>query len=141
MHSRFTQRLLWVSFTFLLLLTVRLAILVYQVSPLRNPIFYSHGPYAAAPWLQDGTENYIVLAAFILAALLAINLIFIILPSEWYQSKTKLAIQQNQRLPNKIKHLMLFIYYILFGIFLWLPLSFIFFSFFWVYLLEQWLID
>jgi hypothetical protein len=74
MHFPLLQRLLWGSFILLFLITIRLSILVYQVSPLRKPIF---NPYDA-PWLTDGSENKILLAAMILALMWAVNLTLLI---------------------------------------------------------------
>jgi hypothetical protein len=149
MHFRLIQRLLWGYFILLLLITIRLSILVYQVSPLRKPIF---DPYdGSSPWLTDGSENKILLAAMILASMLAINLALLIIPSdkllrassEWNLSESRLIIQNA--LLKQIKKLRFFlpyiIYYILEVVFISILIFPMLYLLFHAYLLSQWAID
>ena len=78
MSSRF-QRLQFVSLGFSLLLVVAWVILVYQVSPLRDPSFQRLGGNGGTliPWLSSVGEDDWFLSAKILAFSLSTNIAFI----------------------------------------------------------------
>lgn len=126
-----TRRCSIVSLGFLLVLTVASAIFVYLVSPLRNPAFQPDSANAGTLvwWLQGVREADWLWGAFILAGLLAIN--FMLVLWSWCRSRSILAGDWHQEMPNKIAQLMLF------GIGAW----FFLYCVFLFYLLGQWLVD
>ncbi|MGB3651976.1 MAG: hypothetical protein WBA41_12300 [Rivularia sp. (in: cyanobacteria)] len=78
MSSRF-QRLQFISLGFSLLLVVAWVILVYQVSPLRDPSFQPNSANAGTliPWLSGVGEDDWILSAQLLAFSLSTNIAFI----------------------------------------------------------------
>ncbi len=121
------------SLSFFLLLTGASAIFVYLVSPLRDPAFQPNGGNAGSLiwWLKGVHEDIWELAAIILAGLLSIN--FTLLLWRWCQSRTILTARRSWGIPRNIVQFMLF----MLGIGIWLQLFYLFF----IYLLNQWLID
>ncbi len=139
MLSRLAQRFSITNTSFLLLLTGASAIFAYLVSPTRDPAF---GKFAARSggsslwWLQGVHEDHWELAAFILAGLLAIN--FTLKLWQWYKSKT--LVDHQQGIPRKTAQLWDFLFgivHFVIGILIWMLL---FYGFF-IFLLDQWLID
>jgi hypothetical protein len=121
------------SLSFFLLLTGASAIFVYLVSPLRDPAFQPNSANAGSLlwWLKGVHEDIWELAAIILAGLLSIN--FTLLLWRWCQSRTILTARRSWGIPRNIVQFMLF----MLGIGIWLQLFYLFF----IYLLNQWLID
>jgi hypothetical protein len=109
------QRFSIASLIFLILVTVASVILVYLVSPLRDPAFQPNGVNAGTPvwWLKGVNDDVWVRAAVILAALLAINSMLVL----W-----------TLRIGRQIGLLMML------GLSMWLLLYYVFLF----YLLGQW---
>jgi hypothetical protein len=121
------------SLSFFLLLTGASAIFVYLVSPLRDPAFQPNGGNAGSLlwWLKGVHEDIWELAAIILAGLLSIN--FTLVLWRWCQSRIIWVAHRYRRILREIVRLMHF----MLGIWMWLQLFYLFF----IYLLNQWLID
>jgi hypothetical protein len=121
------------SLSFFLLLTGASAIFVYLVSPLRDPAFQPNSANAGSLvwWVKGVHEDIWELAAIILAGLLSIN--FTLVLWRWCQSRTILTARRFWGIPRKIVQFMLF----MLGIGMWWQLFYLFF----IYLLNQWLID
>lgn len=124
MSSRF-QRLQFVSLGFSLLLIVAWVIFVYQVSPLRDPSFQPNGTEDAKtliPWLSGVGENDWILSAQLLAFSLSTNIAFIFAQEVRYRGSNWL-----------IRFIATT------GV--WLIMFFVSYFMFFLYLLDQWLID
>lgn len=124
---RLRQRFPIISFGFLLTLSAASAVFIHQVSPTRDPAFYSKPLTGGSPlpWLQGVHENTWILGASILAALLAISLTLVL--RQWSQAQILPSGSQSQ---NTFK---------------WIVTAVIFFMGFEVlfvfYLLQQWILD
>ncbi|MBD0345116.1 MAG: hypothetical protein ICV63_09910, partial [Coleofasciculus sp. Co-bin14] len=103
------------------------------VSPLRDPAFQPNSANAGSLlwWLKGVHEDHWLLAAFILAGLLGINLMLVLW--RWCQSRFILVAHRYRKILREIVRLMHF----MLGIWIWLQLFYLFF----IYLLNQWLID
>jgi hypothetical protein len=129
------------STKFFLLLTGASAIFVYFVSPTRDPKFGKFSaPDGGSPhwWLKGVHEDHWVLAAFILAGLLAITLTLNLTLKlwHWYGSQTGLTVdQRREAIPLRL--LIIGVMNLGIAIGIWRILYHVFF----IYLLEQWLID
>lgn len=77
---RLRQRFPVLTFGFLLTLSAASAVFIHQVSPLRDPAFYSKPLTGGSPlpWLQGVHEHTWLLGVSILAALLAISLTLVL---------------------------------------------------------------
>ena len=123
MSSRF-QRLQFVSLGFSLLLIVAWVILVYQISPLRDPSFQPNSANAGTliPWLIGVGEKNWILSARLLAFSLSTNIAFIFAQEVRYRGSN---------------WLMRFIATT--GV--WLIMFFVSDTMFFLYLLDQWIVD
>ncbi len=123
MSSRF-QRLQFVSLGFSLLLIVAWVILVYQISPLRDPSFQPNSANAGTliPWLFGVGENNWILSAQLLAFSLSTNIAFIFAQEVRYRGSNWL-----------IRFIATM------GV--WLIMFFASDSMFFLYLLDQWIVD
>lgn len=137
MLFRLARRFSMTSTKFFLLLTGASAIFVYFVSPTRDPNF---GKFSVRDggsphwWLKGVHEDHWMLAAFILAGLLAINLTL----KFWqrYGDETGLTVDQGREgRPLRLLTIGAMNLGIAMGI--WCVLSYVFV----VYLLFQWIID
>jgi uncharacterized membrane protein len=128
------------STKFIMLLTGASAIFTYLVSPTRDPNFGKFSaPNGGAPhwWLEGMREEHWILAAFILAGLLSICLTLELW--RWCKSQTQVA-HRRRSIPRKtaqLRDFLLGLMHFVIGSWMWLVLSYGFFSF----LLDQWLID
>lgn len=124
MSSRNFQRLQFVSLGFSLLLVVAWVIFVYQVSPLRDPSFQPNGGNGGTliPWLSEVGEDDWILSAQLLAFSLSTNIAFIFAQQIRYRGSN---------------WLIRFIATI--GV--WLIMFLTSYLIFFVYLLDQWLVD
>ncbi len=123
MSSRF-QRYQFISLGFSLFLVLAWVILVYQVSPLRDPSFQPNGADAKTlvPWLSGVVEDNWILSSQILAFSLSTNIAFIFAQQIRYRGSNWLI----RLIATTGIWLIMFLasYYIFFG-----------------YLLDQWLVD
>ncbi|PSN15150.1 hypothetical protein C7293_08605 [filamentous cyanobacterium CCT1] len=80
------QRLSWISFGGLVLVSAGLAVLIHWASPLRDPSFEVNSANAGTlvPWLQWVSETAWLRASFTLAVLLAVSLTWVL--TQWDQS-------------------------------------------------------
>lgn len=124
---RLRQRFSLLSFGFLLTLSAASAVFIHQVSPTRDPAFYSKPLTGGSPlpWLQGISEDTWLLGASILAALLAISLTLVL--RQWTLAQIR---PSGSQLQNTFK---------------WIVTAVIFFIgfkvLFFFYLLAQWIID
>lgn len=124
---RLRQRFPVLIFGFILTLSAASAVFIHQVSPLRDPAFYSKPLTGGSPlpWLQGVHEHTWLLGASILAALLAISLTLVL--RQWTLAQIMPSGSQWQ---NTFK---------------WIVMGVIFFigfkQLFVFYLLAQWIID
>ena len=124
MYSRKFLHFQFISLGFSLILAIAWLVLVYQVSPLRDPSFQPGAANAGSlvPWLSGVGENDWLLSAKILAFSLSTNITFIF----------------AQQVLNKKS-----IWLIRFLATAWVWLT-LFFATYWIlfgYLLDQWLAD
>jgi hypothetical protein len=122
--QRFSPALPW------FLLVAGLALFVYQVSPLRDPVFQPNSANAGTlvPWLQFIREDDWVLGAAILAAVLSAKLTSVIY--SWQRPLRRL--RGIRGLLSRID---------LFSITVWLVLAGLMWIAFVAYLLNQWIVD
>ena len=114
--SQYVQWFALATLGFLMRLVVFSGVFVYQVSPLRDSSFQPNSANAGSliSWMQDINEDTWLRGAAVLAGLLTINLVFIF--RQWIQSIVDL---------------------IAVGVMIFASLYLMFF----IYLLEQWIID
>jgi hypothetical protein len=121
-----THQFAVVTLGLLLLLGVASAIFVYQVSPLRDPLFQPNSANAGSllPWMRGVNENTWMTGAALLAGLLVSNMS--IVSWQWIGSRR-----------NKVSQFFRLIFCVVGGIvmFVLLYLTFV------IYLLAQWLVD
>lgn len=135
----FNHRFPKLRLSFLVLLAMTSGVIVYWVSPLRDPSFQPNSANAGSliPWLRNVSEGTWMIKASLLAALFATNITFI--TWQWTSAGVAQMMSPSQRVGRKTSPVLALYYARLLGT--WICIFIGFEALFIGYLLCQWMID
>ena len=128
------NRLPLLSFCLTLILTIAIGIFIHYISPLRDPTYQPSSANAGSllPWMRGVSEDQWVLGANLLAGVLASSLTVLI------RHYSRIYIFRSATLAKRTTaQTLLALYWFAMGTVLYLGLTLGFF----IYLLQQWIID